>query len=100
MIIAQPVQTVRGVVTDRDTKIPLIGVTVIVTGSDPLIGTSTNLDGEFTLTRVPAGRQTLQFINLTGFQEFYGYRYNLRDETIDRHREAIILPNFSYRFEF
>jgi hypothetical protein len=84
LAVAQPVQTVRGVVTDRDTKIPLIGVTVIVTGSDPLIGTSTNLDGEFTLTKVPAGRQTLQF-SYVGYETLV-----LRELLIGSGRETVL----------
>jgi hypothetical protein len=84
MAIAQPVQTVRGVVTDRDTNIPLIGVTVIVTGSNPIIGTSTNLDGEFTLTRVPAGRQTLQF-SYVGYETLV-----LREILIGSGRETVL----------
>lgn len=47
-----------------------------------------------------AGMWSLQLINLTGYKEFYGHRYNLRSGRVDRHREAIILPNLSYRFEF
>ncbi|MFU8859321.1 MAG: hypothetical protein ACNA8K_02755 [Cyclonatronaceae bacterium] len=47
-----------------------------------------------------AGIWSLQLINLTGYKEFYGYRFNLGTGQIDRHREAIILPNLSYRFEF
>lgn len=39
-------------------------------------------------------------INLTGYKEFYGYRYNLRDNTIDEEREMIMIPNISYKIEF
>lgn len=81
---AQPVQTVRGVVTDRDTKTPLTGVTVILTDSDPVIGTSTNLNGEFTLRGVPAGRQTLRF-------SYVGYETLLiREIMISSGRETVL----------
>lgn len=43
---------------------------------------------------------SLQMINITGYEEFYGYRYNLRDNTIDEEREMIIIPNLSYKIEF
>lgn len=82
--VSQPFQTVRGVVTDRDTKIPLIGVTVIVTGTDPIIGTSTDLDGEFTLTRVPAGRQTLKF-SYVGYETLF-----VREILIGSGRETVL----------
>lgn len=43
---------------------------------------------------------SLQIFNLTGYQEYYGYQYNLKENTIDEDREAILLPNLSYRIEF
>ena len=81
---AQPVQTVRGMVTDRDTKAQLTGVTVILTDSDPVIGTSTNVDGEFTLRGVPAGRQTIRF-------SYVGYETLLiREIMISSGRETVL----------
>lgn len=61
-------QTVRGTVVDSDTHEPLIGATVMVPGSDPLIGASTDLDGRFTLNNVPAGRIDLQ-VRMMGYEE-------------------------------
>ncbi len=43
---------------------------------------------------------SLQIINLSGYEEFYEYRYNLRDDTIDEEREMILIPNISYKIEF
>jgi hypothetical protein len=43
---------------------------------------------------------SLQMINVTGYQEFYGYRYNLRENTIEEERATIIIPNLSYKIEF
>ena len=57
-------QTVRGMVVDRDTRVPLIGATVVVADSDPLLGASTDADGRFALTAVPLGRQTLHVRSL------------------------------------
>ena len=53
-------QTVRGTILDMDSKLPLIGATVIIPGTDPLIGTTTDLDGKFRLENVPIGRITIQ----------------------------------------
>lgn len=56
----QLTQTVRGVVTDKDTKTPLIGVNVIILNTLPLIGATTDANGEFLLKKVPVGRRDLQ----------------------------------------
>ncbi|MCF8465275.1 MAG: carboxypeptidase-like regulatory domain-containing protein [Flavobacteriales bacterium] len=52
-------QIVRGSVLDQDSKIPLIGATVFIVGTDPILGASTDLDGRFTITGVPVGRHDL-----------------------------------------
>lgn len=43
--------TVSGVVTDAETNLPLLGVSVVVKGTS--IGTATDFDGKYTLTNVP-----------------------------------------------
>ena len=66
---AQPsTQTVRGRVIDTQSKFPLTGVSVIILGTDPLMGTTTDLEGSFKLTNVPVGRQTLQ-LRFLGYGE-------------------------------
>ena len=52
-------QTVRGKIIDRDTKMPLIGAAVVIDRSDPIIGTVTDLNGEFRLENIPVGRVTV-----------------------------------------
>lgn len=61
-------QTVRGTVIDEDGKFPLIGANVIIQGTNPLRGTSTNENGEFRLENVPVGRIDLQ-IRYLGYEE-------------------------------
>jgi hypothetical protein len=56
----QPTQTLRGTIMDNDSKLPLPGATVKVAGSDPLIGTTTDMNGEFRLEKIAVGRITLQ----------------------------------------
>ena len=51
--------TVKGVVTDAATKQPLVGVTCIVEGTQR--GTTTGVDGTFTLELVSGGAKTLSF---------------------------------------
>lgn len=52
-------QIVKGTIVDDHSQYPIIGASVILVGSDPLLGTITDLDGNFELTGVPIGRQTL-----------------------------------------
>jgi len=53
-------QTVRGKVLDEDSKMPLIGATVVLLETDPPIGTTCNVNGEFILSNVPVGRKGIQ----------------------------------------
>ena len=48
-------QTVKGKVFDKTTQETLIGATIILVNSDPLVGTTTELDGEFNLEYVAIG---------------------------------------------
>ena len=61
IIIQAQTQTVRGTVKDIDSEVPLIGVTVMVLDTDPVIGASTDIDGQFVLENVPVGRKSLVF---------------------------------------
>ncbi|WP_235297481.1 TonB-dependent receptor [Portibacter marinus] len=59
---------VRGKVMDKVSSEPLVGVTVsLVDHVD--IGSTTGVDGSFTLTNVPVGRQQFQF-SYIGYQPF------------------------------
>lgn len=41
-----------------------------------------------------------KLINITGYKDYYGHRYNFLNNTVDAEREAKILPNISYKFNF
>lgn len=60
-------QTIKGKVTDAEIRIPLPGATIILVGTDPLIGTSTDIDGNFRLEKVPLGRYDIR-ISYTGYE--------------------------------
>jgi hypothetical protein len=47
-----------------------------------------------------ASTWSLQFVNLLFQKEFYGYRYNFRNNSVEPHREAVVIPNISYRVDF
>ena len=53
-------QTLRGTIYDQNTHEPLIGATVVVQNSDPVIGTTTDENGHFTLPNLRLGRVTLE----------------------------------------
>ncbi|HAP68825.1 MAG TPA: TonB-dependent receptor, partial [Flavobacteriales bacterium] len=57
-------QTIRGVVIDQESKMPIIGAAVVVVDSDPIIGTTTDLDGKFSLPKVKVGRVDLKITYL------------------------------------
>jgi hypothetical protein len=55
-------------VLDQDSRSPLIGATVVVVGSDPIIGSVTDLEGSFRLINVPVGRVTLK-VSYVGYED-------------------------------
>ncbi len=61
-------QTVRGSVIDGDTRQGLPGATVVVLGSDPIKGATTDVDGRFVIADLPTGRMDLQ-VRMLGFEE-------------------------------
>lgn len=42
----------------------------------------------------------LKILNLTGQPDFYGYKYNYRDDTVDQDLASVVIPNLSYRIDF
>ncbi len=63
-------QTVKGKVFDKTTQEALIGATIVLLDSDPLVGTTTDLDGKFNLENVPVGRQSIK-ISMIGFETHF-----------------------------
>ncbi len=61
-------QNIRGRITDSQSHTPLIGATVVLLDSDPLIGVISDMDGYFVLENVPVGRQSIKFSYL-GYEE-------------------------------
>ncbi|MDZ4204080.1 MAG: TonB-dependent receptor [Bacteroidales bacterium] len=59
-------QTIRGKVIDSKTEMPLPGATVQMPGTNPLIGTISDLDGNFRLEKILIGRVDL-LISYVGY---------------------------------
>lgn len=85
VVFAQPSQTVRGKVVDKESKFPLIGVSaLLVNNAAQPVGTVTDIDGNFRLPNVPVGRQTLRF-TLVGYKEIL-----LNNIVVEAGRETVL----------
>ena len=63
-------QTVKGKISDIDNHAALPGATIVLLGSYPLIGTTTDFDGSFKLENIPIGRQNFQ-VSFLGYEDVY-----------------------------
>jgi len=70
-IFSQPIlySTIRGTVTDRSTQSPLVGATIVIMNSDPLMGTTTDAEGNFKLAKVPIGKRQLK-VTYVGYSPY------------------------------
>ena len=58
---------ISGVVLDDESKVPLIGANIVVKGVDPVVATSSDLQGRFTINNLPIGRHNV-VISYIGYQ--------------------------------
>ncbi len=61
-------QTIRGKVIDQESLTPVIGANIIILDTNPLLGASTDVNGEFKIQNVPVGRHTLK-VSSIGYDE-------------------------------
>ena len=61
-------QTLRGLVRDKDSRATLPFATVIIVDSDPVIGTVTDVNGNFTLENLSPGRYAIK-ISYVGYED-------------------------------
>ncbi len=77
-------QTLRGIVVDQETQIPLSGVNIVLTESDPQQGTISNENGYFRFENVNIGRHTIQ-------ASYIGYKTQIIDNlTVSSAKEKIV----------
>ena len=74
-------KTIRGTITDKETYEPLIGAKIIVVDSDPLIGTVSDIDGNFRLENVPVGRQTIR-VSYVGYEPYLQQNIDLTSKDV------------------
>ncbi len=43
---------------------------------------------------------SLKILNANNYKEFLGHRFNLRTQAVEAHREALMIPNLSYKISF
>lgn len=68
-------QTIKGKIIDIITGEPLIGATVVINNSNPIIGTTTDIEGNYTLEDVEVGRHTLSV-------SYIGYKTIITEEIL------------------
>jgi hypothetical protein len=61
-------QTIKGTITDKQSKAILIGATVSVIGTTPVLGNAADENGKYKIENVPVGRYDLK-VNYTGYKE-------------------------------
>ena len=62
-------QTIKGVVVDKQSQIPLPGATIILQNFDPIVGTISDAEGHFKLEKIPIGRVDIQ-VSYVGYKSF------------------------------
>jgi hypothetical protein len=62
-----PVQVVRGRIIDKVSEQPLPGAAIVMVGSDPPLGAVADVNGNYTLKNIPAGRRTF-IVQFLGYQ--------------------------------
>ncbi len=81
---AQQYQTIRGHVSDKESKAPLPGASVILLNTRPVQGVVTDNDGNFRLGKVAVGRQSVQV-------SYIGYKPSLFQEIIVNSVKEVVL---------
>lgn len=77
-------QTVRGKITDAASKAPVVGAAVVVVGSNPLNGTTTDNEGNFRLEKVSVGRTALR-ITYLGYEDIFA-----KDIIVNAGKEVVL----------
>jgi len=66
----QATQTLRGKITDADTQVTLPGANIVITDTDPLMGGTSDTDGNYWITDVPVGRHNIK-VSYIGYEDVF-----------------------------
>ena len=77
-------QILRGTVLDAGAKAPVIGATVVVVGTEPVLGGSTDAEGRFRLSDVPVGRVKLRVTSI-GYEDLF-----INEITVTAGKEVVL----------
>jgi len=75
-------QTIKGTVLDKQSQTPLPGVIIQILNSNPLLGTSTDENGNFRITEVPIGRWQLKFQAISYKEKYINVILNAGKESV------------------
>lgn len=56
LVIAQTPKQITGLVISEEDNLPVVGASILIKGTT--VGTTTNLDGKFTISNVPSSART------------------------------------------
>ena len=84
LVHTQPTQTIRGMVFDQESRMPLVGANVMILEAGPLTGVISNESGVFTIEEVPVGRYNI-LVSYVGFESFI-----MRDVLVGTGKEVFL----------
>ena len=87
-----PRGTVKGKVTDADTKVPLEGVNVVILNT--IMGAATDNEGNFTIPLIPVGNYSIQF-SYVGYEPLIKTDIIVRSKRITHVQAELKISTFS-----
>ena len=80
----QLTQTIKGTIIDESTQKPIPYATIVIMGTDPIMGTTSDEDGNFMIKKVPIGRYDLKV-------SFLGYEPVIKPEVVVTSAKEVVL---------
>ena len=77
-------QTVKGEIIDIDSDMPLIGASIVLIGSNPIIGTIADINGRYVLESILIGRHSFK-VSFIGYEDVY-----LKEIQVESGKEVIL----------